>query len=175
MVNPRKEMSNIAVIGFMATGKTTISKELSENLNMEFIDVDKFIEEKTKMTISEIFEKHGEEYFREIEKKSLEGISSLENMVISCGGGVCLNPENIINIRKNSLVILLEADPETIIKRIERDESRPLLRDKKNKEDIKRIMDSRKDSYYKAADIIIDTNNKSILNIRDEIIKKIGK
>lgn len=168
-----KENLNISIIGFMATGKTTIGKELSQKLNMGFIDIDKLIEEKMEMLISEIFEVYGEDYFRQIEKETIEEAMKLENITISCGGGVCLDPENIKNIRQNSQVILLEADPETIIKRTENDETRPLLKDRKQKEDIRKIMEERKDSYYKAADIIIDTNNKSVLNIIDEIIKKI--
>ena len=142
----KKKILNISIIGFMATGKTTIGKELSERLNLEFIDIDKLIEEKMKTTISEI----------------------------SCGGGTCLDSENILNIRKNSRVILLEADPETIVERTENDETRPLLKDRKGEEAIRKIMENRRDSYYKAADIIIDTNNKSTSSIIDEIIKKIG-
>lgn len=169
-----KKWLNISIIGFMATGKTTIGKKLSKKLNTEFIDIDKLIEERMQKSISEIFEKHGEVYFREIEKETIEEVMKLKNIIISCGGGVCLDPENIVNIRKNSRVILLEADPETIIERTKNDETRPLLKDRKQKEDIEKIMEKRKDSYYKAADIIIDTNNKAVANIVDEIINKIG-
>lgn len=173
MVDKKKKL-NISIIGFMATGKTTIGKELSERLNLEFIDIDKLIEEKMKTTISEIFQTYGEDYFRQIEKETIEGLMKLKDTVISCGGGACLDSENILNIRKNSLVILLEADPETIVQRTENDETRPLLKDRKGKEAIRKIMENRRDSYYKAADIIIDTNNKSTSSIIDEIIKKIG-
>lgn len=169
-----KQALNISIIGFMATGKTSVGKKLSEKLNLEFIDIDKLIEEKTNMTIAKIFKENGEAYFRQIEKETIEEVMNLKNLVISCGGGVCLDPENIKNIRGKSKVILLEADPETIIKRTENDETRPLLKDRKEKSEIKKIMEMRKDSYYKAADIIIDTNNKSVSDIVGEIIKKIG-
>lgn len=175
MVDRKNQASNIGIIGFMATGKTTIGGELAKSLSMEFIDIDKLIEEKMETTISEIFQRYGEEYFRQIEKETIEEVMKLKNIIISYGGGACLDPENIINIRKNSQVILLEADPETIIKRTENDGTRPLLKERKQVEDIKRIMDRRKKSYYQAAHIIIDTSNKPVSNIRDEIIHRIGK
>ncbi len=169
MVN--KKYLNIAIIGFMATGKTSLGKELSKKLNINFIDTDDLIEKKMKMTITDIFEKYGEKHFREIEKISVEEVSKLEKTLISFGGGVCLDPENIETIRKTSLVILLEARPDTILERTVNDKTRPLL--EKKKKNIEKVMNKRKDSYYKAADIIIDTNNKSIIKIRDEIIGKL--
>lgn len=172
MVNNKdKRDTNIALIGFMATGKTTIAKELSKSLGIRFVDIDKLIEEKMEISIPEIFEKHGEEYFRQIEKETIEDISKSQNTIISCGGGVCLDPENIINIRKSGKVVLLEANPETILSRTESDSSRPLLKDKNDVEGIKRIMDERSDSYHKSADIIIDTSGKSIHSVKDEIIR----
>lgn len=174
MVKEKEDPFNIVLIGFMATGKTTIAKELSDSLNIEFIDIDKLIEENTDMLIPEIFEKYGETYFRQIEKETIERISQMENIIISTGGGVCLDPENISNIRKKGKVVLLEADPQTIIDRTENDENRPLLKGKNSIESIKRIMDERKDSYHKAADIVIDTGEKSVENIRDEILKALN-
>lgn len=174
MVKDKEDPFNIVLIGFMATGKTTIAKELSTSLNIEFIDVDRLIEENTEMLIPEIFERYGETYFRQIEKETIERISQMENIIISCGGGVCLDPENISNIRKKGKVVLLEADPQTIINRTENDENRPLLKGKSTIESIKKIMDERKDSYHKAADIIIDTKEKSIESIGEEILKSLN-
>lgn len=166
--------SNIVIIGFMATGKTTLGKELSKSLGMKFLDADKIIEEKVEMTIPEIFGKHGEEYFRLVEKETIKDISKSQDKIVSCGGGVCLDPENIRNIKKMGKVILLEADPETISGRIKNDISRPLLKDKDKIEEIKKIMDERRDSYHKSADIIIDTSGKSVFNIIDEILRKLN-
>lgn len=175
MVNTTdKDASNIVIIGFMATGKTTLAKELSKNLGMKYLDVDKIIEEKVEMTIPEIFEKYGEEYFRLIEKETIKDINKSQDIIVSCGGGVCLDPENIINIKKMGKVVLLEANPETILGRIRNDISRPLLKDKNNIEEIKKIMDERKDSYHKSADIIIDTSGKSVFNLIDEILRKLN-
>lgn len=170
----KEEKKNIALVGFMATGKTTIAKKLARSLGMEFIDIDRAIEEKMGMKISYIFEKHGEDYFRQIEKNIVEETSKLENMVISCGGGVCLDSENIVNLKKKGKVVLLEADVETVLQRVSLNNNRPLLKDKKDVESIKDIMDRRKDSYHRAADIIVDTSKKSISQVRDEILRELN-
>lgn len=166
--------SNIVIIGFMATGKTTLAAELSENLGMEYLDIDKIIEENTDMKIWEIFEKYGEGHFRQLEKKTIENLNKSQNIIISCGGGACLDAENVNNIKKMGKVVLLEANPATILSRIENDTSRPLLKDRAKVAEIKKIMDERRDSYDKLADIIIDTNGKSVSNIIDEILSELS-
>lgn len=174
MVASRVDKSNIGLIGFMATGKTSIGKVLSKSLGMKFIDLDKLIEERMDIPITEIFSIHGEGYFRKLEKDLIREISGLKNTVISYGGGACLDPENINNIRKNSKVVLLEARPEEILKRTSKDETRPLLNDKKSIEDIEKIMKERLSSYSKAADIIVDTSDKGVNTIRDEILTSLN-
>lgn len=164
---------NIVLIGFMATGKTTIGKELSNTLDRKLIDTDKRIEEKAGMTIGEIFEKHGEKHFRALENQVIKEVSGLEKLIISCGGGVALDPENIKNLGQKGKIVLLEADPKTIRNRIKNNKNRPLLNEKNSIENIKKIMDQRKDLYLQAADIIIDTRTKSILAIRDEILEEL--
>lgn len=176
MVNTKDNKgSNILLIGFMATGKTTMAKEISKKLAMEYIDLDKVIEEKIEMSIADIFERYGEEYFRQVEKQCIKNINQLQDTIISCGGGVCLDPDNIVNIKKAGKVILLEGSPETILSRIKMDRNRPLLKDKDDIEGIKRMMDERKYSYHQSADIIIDTSGKSVLNVRDEILRAINE
>lgn len=164
---------NIAFIGFMASGKTTIAKAISAHLDREFIDVDKSIERKMNMTIAEIFSLNGEEYFREIEKEAVKDVSRLSCKIISYGGGVCLDPENIINIKEKSKVILLKASPETVLMRTSRNNNRPLLKGKKELDEIKTMMESRLYSYLQAADIIIETEGKGIVEIRDEVLKRL--
>lgn len=155
----------------MATGKTSVGRELAKDLGVQFIDIDRSIEKEMEMSIAKIFEKHGEKHFREIEKSIIKEKSGLNNMIISCGGGVCLNPENIENIKKNGTVVLLEASPEDILKRTRYNKKRPLLEDKRDVESIEKLMDERRDSYHRSADIVIDTSQKSIEEVRDEILK----
>ncbi|MGO1468460.1 MAG: shikimate kinase [Tissierella sp.] len=172
MVNYIKEKNNIALVGFMATGKTTTGKELANSLGMKLIDIDKFIEEKMDMNIAEIFSKYGQAHFRKIEKEAIEEITKLQDTIISCGGGVCLDPQNIVNIKEKCTVVLLEANPDIILDRTKSDKNRPLL--KSTSKEIKELMEARRDSYHKSADIVIDTSGKSVSSVRDEIIKKIN-
>lgn len=171
MVNNRD--CGIALIGFMGVGKTTIGNELSKRLDMELIDTDKFIQEKMNISVQEIFKKYGEKDFRQIEKDVIRELNKKRNLIISCGGGVCLNEENIENIRKNNKVILLKASSETILKRLENDRKRPLLNGKMNKEYIEKIIEDRKENYHRAADIIIHTDGKSVEEITGEIMEKL--
>ena len=94
-------------------------------------------------------------------------------MIFYCGGGVILIEENIINLKKNSKVVLLRATPNTIIQRLQHDASRPLLKGKMNLSYIENMLQQRNAAYDKAADIAIDTDNKSFDEISNEIIKSL--
>ncbi len=166
---------NIVLIGFMGTGKSSLGKELSQSLDREYIDTDKIIEEKMNISIPEIFRIHGEDYFRRLERETIRELSQLEGVIISCGGGVPLDPKNIVNLRKKGKIILLEADLETIIKRTARDSDRPLLEGRDSREAVKELMDSRRESYLQGADMIVDTSAKNLKELRDEIIKWMEK
>lgn len=163
---------SIVLIGFMGTGKSTIGRALSERLNLELIDTDDLVEKKMTMPISQIFKEYGEVKFRDLESDMLQEVSGKKNKIISCGGGVCLREENIINIKKDNKVILLQASPRVILDRIKADVNRPILKEKMNVDNIEAIIEERKQSYYKAADIIIDTDDKTLLEIVDEILTK---
>ena len=163
---------SIVLIGFMGTGKSIIGKKLSERLNLELIDTDCLVEKKMKMTIAKIFEKYGEEKFRHIEAGIIKEVSRKKNKVIACGGGACLRIENIENLRKANKVILLQASASVILDRIKEDTNRPILKDKMTISAIEEILEERKGSYHRAADIVIDTDNKTPLEIVDEILTK---
>ncbi|OLS02353.1 shikimate kinase [Tissierella creatinophila] len=165
---------SIVLIGFMGTGKSTVAKVLSKQLNLELIDTDKSIEKKTGLTISEIFEKYGEKGFRDIETDIIKDLKDKKEKIISCGGGVCLRDENIKNLKTNHRVILLEASARVILERIKDDDTRPILKDKTDIESVEMIMKRRKASYQKCADLIIDTDEKSVEKIVDEIIEKLN-
>lgn len=164
-----------ALIGFMGTGKSSVAKMLSTKLNLELIDTDDLIESKFQMSISEFFSKYGEEKFRKIEKDLIQDISSNLNSVIACGGGVSLNNDNITNLKINNKIILLNASSESIFDRLKTDNTRPILKSNMDVNTIRIIKTNRKESYNKSADIIIDTDSKTISEITDEIIGMIVK
>lgn len=162
--------TNLFFIGFMGTGKTTISHELSELTGMKEVDMDSCIVQQEKVSISQIFEQYGEEYFRKIETKMLIELLSENNQIISCGGGIVLKEENIEIMKQNGTIVLLTAKPDTILERVKNDESRPILKGNMNLDYIQNLLEKRKDYYLNAADIIIETDKKSSSEICSELL-----
>lgn len=166
-------MVNIILIGFMGAGKTTVSGYLSKILGMERIEIDDLIAAKEGMCIANIFKKYGEEYFRNCESNTLKELQKKNNLVVSCGGGIVLRDENIINMKKLGSVVLLTATPETTYERVKDSSERPILNNNMNIEFISGLMEKRRERYLKAADIIISTDNKTIEQICEEIVKNL--
>lgn len=166
---------NIALIGFMGTGKSTVAQYIHKVLKLEVVEMDALIAEREHCTIEEIFSKKGETYFRDLETELLRELQCKENVVISCGGGVPLRTKNVELMKKNGTIIMLTASPETILQRVYKDDSRPLLKDKKDPEAIREMMEVRDKVYKEAADMIISVDQKSVEQIFEEIQEKLRK
>jgi len=151
-------IKNIVLIGMPGCGKSTIGQLLSEKTYMDFIDTDQEIERTHGLSIFEIFEKNGENVFREYEKICVKNASERNNCVISTGGGVVLEEINMQNLKKSSMIIYLKRSIETILNDVKHD-SRPLLA--KNPQKIVNIYIERKDLYEKYADVCILNENNS--------------
>ena len=164
---------NIVLIGFMGAGKSTISAFLRDALAMDVVEMDQVIAERERMSISDIFEKHGELYFRDLETKLLVELQEKTNTVVSCGGGVAMRECNVTEMKKNGKVVLLTAKPETILDRVKDSDERPLLNGHKNVEYIADLMEARRAKYEAAADIVVQTDGKSALEICEEMIRKL--
>ena len=164
---------NIVLIGFMGAGKSTISEFLKTVFAMEVIEMDQIIAERQSMSISDIFETYGEEYFRDLETNLLIEMQSKKNMVISCGGGVPMRERNVVEMKKNGRVVLLTAKPETILNRVKDNHDRPLLEGNKTVPFIADLMEKRREKYQAAADIVIETDDKSELEICEELVKQL--
>ena len=165
-------MKNIYIVGFMGTGKTVVGRALSQKTRVIFVDLDACIEEKEKMTISEIFKTKGEEYFRRIEKEALLNASKQKGAVISCGGGIVVDPENMARMKETGICVCLAASPQEILKRVGVTTHRPLLHSGDPLERIQSLMSDR-DSSYRQADILIDTTNLSVEDIVATILQKL--
>lgn len=168
MENSIKE-KNIFLIGFMGSGKSTIAKLLANDTNRELIEMDETIEKEAGCTINELFEKHGESYFRDLESALVKRIADKGGAVVSCGGGAVLREENVANMKKNGKIIYLSATPETIYERVRHSTNRPLLNGNMNVEYIRELMDKRLAIYENAADVIVDVNQKGKSEIVEEI------
>lgn len=164
-------MKQIFLIGFMGTGKTTISRSLQNILHINVIDMDQEIERTEGMSIPDIFAKKGEVYFRQCETNFLTGLKEKEKAVISCGGGVPLREENVEAMRACGTIILLTASPETIYERVKDSHDRPLLEKNKTPEYIKKLLEEREPYYKKAADLEVATDGKNTMQIAQEIKK----
>ena len=161
---------NIVLIGFMGAGKSTISDYLKTVFAMDIIEMDQIIAERAGMSISDIFETYGEQYFRDCETNLLIEMQSRTNVVISCGGGTPMRECNVVEIKKNGRVVLLTAKPETILDRVKDSHDRPLIENNKTVPFIADLMSKRREKYEAAADIIIETDGKSELEICEELI-----
>lgn len=167
--------NNIFLIGFMGAGKSTIAAELTKELGMKRVEMDQMIVEQQKMPISEIFDKFGEEHFRDIETALVRELKDKKQMVVSCGGGAVLRDENAKLMKENGAIVLLTATPETIYERVKNSTERPILNGNMNVAYISSLMDKRKDRYFAVADYVVETDGKSAKEICAEIIKKLSQ
>lgn len=163
---------NIVLIGFMGAGKTTVSDYLSTMFAMEIVEMDQVIAEREEMSIPDIFATYGEEYFRELETNLLIEMQSKKNTVISCGGGAALRERNVAEMKKNGRVVLLTASPEVIYERVKDSDDRPVLNGRKNVHGISELMEQRREKYEAAADIVVNTDNKSVLQVCEELVQR---
>jgi shikimate kinase len=141
---------------------------------MKVIDVDTEIEKSTKMTINKIFKQFGEPRFREIESETIKQVSENNNVIISTGGGAVLKQENMVAMRKKGIIVCLTAAPETILERTKSTRDRPLLLVENPLERIRELLEFRR-PFYEKADVMIDTERKTPLQIAEEIIEKTKK
>ena len=165
----------IYLIGFMGAGKSTIARQLQKRLNMPLVEMDERIVKEQGMSINEIFDRHGEPHFRDIESALVVTLGQEEASIVSCGGGVVVREENVKNMKKNGVVVFLTATPETIYERVKNRTERPILNGNMNVEYIAGLMDKRRALYEGAADITIATDDKEKEPIVDEMIARLSK
>ncbi len=163
-----KSNKNIVLIGMMGSGKSSIGKILSKKLKIKFVDIDQKIEEEETLSISDIFKKYGENYFRQIEEKvSLKYLKS-ENSIISLGGGGFINPSIRKLCKKTSFSFWLNWKSETIINRIYKSKKRPLVI-KLTKDEISNLIKERSKIYY-LADHKINCDKLDKIQILNKIL-----
>ena len=162
--------TNIALIGFMGTGKTAVGKALASKLGKQFIETDGLIEQKAGKSIPEIFEQNGEIAFRELEIEITKNIAHTKNAVIACGGGLVLNKINIDRFKEECIIVYLTASAGIILKRTSGDAGgRPLLAVPNRLQQIRELLRYRQPYYRQAADIIINTSRLSIRMVVERI------
>ncbi|MEI7812581.1 MAG: shikimate kinase [Ignavibacteria bacterium] len=161
--------------GFMAAGKSTIGPILANTLGWDFYDLDKLIEEQMGKKITQIFEEHGEKFFRRKETEVLTEISKMSNVVIALGGGTSIYNDNLGLIRRTGKVIYLKASAESLYRRLKNDKKRPIFNDTKGgdlKAKILQMLEQR-GPYYEKANLVINTDKTSLGITVDKIVKLI--
>lgn len=164
---------NIALIGIMGCGKTTIGQLLKGKLNgFTFVDTDDLIVKSENHSINEIFSDNGEDYFREIETKILKDVLKNDNQIISTGGGIIKSQENINILKEKSIMIYLKTDINELVERLKNDNQRPLLKNEDIKTKLATLLEEREPKYQQAQHII-NTTNKTPDIIVKEIIETV--
>lgn len=165
-------MKNIYLIGFMGAGKSTVARELARSAGTDVVEMDQRIEREQGMPITEIFARHGEEHFRDLETELIRTLSGETGRIVSCGGGSVLREENAALMRASGRIVLLTATPETIYERVRHSTNRPVLNGNMNVEYIRELMEKRRERYESVADIRVSTDGKGIADIAAEIMRQ---
>ncbi len=166
--------SNIALIGFMGTGKTAVGQLLAKRLGQKFIEMDSVIERKAGKSIPEVFQQDGEIAFRELEIEVTREVAKNKYSVIACGGGIVLNKINIDRLRENTIIVYLTASPRVILERVSAEKGqRPLLEVDNPTLTIRELLQFRKPFYERAADVKINTSRLSVNTVAERIIEKL--
>ena len=151
--------SNLILIGFMGSGKSTVGKILAEKLEMKFLDTDLEIEKEQGRSVQDIFSEKGEEYFRKLENEISKKLSTENNTIISTGGGIILNKENIEYLKKDGVVFFLDVAKKTLYKRLISSKGRPLLEGDELWSKINNVLGERLERYRSSADFIVKVGN----------------
>jgi len=166
---------NIFLVGLMGAGKTTIGRQIANELSLDFFDSDHEIENRTGVTITHIFDIEGEAGFRKRETAMLNELTEKKGIVLATGGGAILKPENRQFLMSRGTTIYLYANIDTLVERTSKDRNRPLLQTEDPRKKLQELFDIRDPLYRETADIIIDTGKDSVRLAIKEILEKLQK
>jgi shikimate kinase len=168
-VSDARRIENIALIGFMGTGKTSVGRFVAEQLHFTFLDTDELIVSRVGKPITEIFASQGEPTFRVLERKIVEELAGRTQTVISTGGGVPVNPANLASLKSHALVVCLWASPDKIWENVRGQAHRPLLHDPDPQAKIRELLAAR-EPFYRQADVLVNTEMRSAREVAQQII-----
>jgi len=168
MHNDRR-IANLALIGFMGAGKSSVGRLVAELLDFEYLDTDEMIQTDTGRTITDIFKTDGEPAFRTLETKIVAGLASRVKTVIATGGGLPTNPKNLASLKTHALVFCLWASPEKIWERVKNQSHRPLLQGPEPQAKIRELLAAR-EPFYKQADVLLNTDLRSLREVAQQVV-----
>lgn len=167
------QSDNIILVGFMGAGKSAVGRRLSRELGRPFFDTDRWIAERAGCSIPEIFARYGESAFRDLESEAAAEVARCRGLVVSTGGGILGRAANVALLRSSGVLVFLAARPDVILARTAPWDTRPLLRDAADpRAEVERLLRERQPAYD-AADLTVDTSERSIAEVADEICAKL--
>ncbi len=164
-----RQIENVALIGFMGVGKSSVGQIVAKRLRFEFLDTDQQIEAEAGKTVPEIFAQDGEPAFRERERQLVGQLEQRTQLVISTGGGMAANPRNLASLQRHALVVYLWASPEVLLQRAGQLKGRPLLAVADPAARIRELLTAR-DPFYRQADVLVNTEHRSMNEVAGQIV-----
>ncbi|MDE3066865.1 MAG: shikimate kinase [Verrucomicrobiota bacterium] len=164
-----RRIVNIALIGFMGAGKTSVGRLVAEQLRFDYLDTDELIQSRAGRTIAEIFQADGEPAFRALERNIVAELAGRVGTVIATGGGLPADPANLASLKTHALVVCLWASPEKIWERVRNQTHRPLLNDPEPQVKIRELLAAR-GPFYRQADVLLNTEMRSIREVAQQVV-----
>lgn len=168
-MNDARDIRNLALIGFMGTGKSVVGQSVAEHLRFEFVDTDALVEQQAGRKIAEIFRDEGEPAFRERERAAVQALAERSRTVIATGGGLVTYQDNLASLKSHALVVCLWASPEAIFERVRGHNHRPLLHDPDPLAKIRALLATR-EPFYRQADVLINTEFRSVQEVGLQVV-----
>jgi shikimate kinase len=168
MQNDRR-IANLALIGFMGAGKTSVGRFVADQLHFDYLDTDDLIVSRTGRSIAEIFKTDGEPAFRALEQQVVGELTGRTKTVMATGGGLPVNPANLASLKTHALVVCLWASPEKIWERVRNQTHRPLLHDPHPQKKIRDLLAAR-EQFYKQADVLVNTDIRSPREVAQHVV-----
>lgn len=164
-----RSFENLALVGFMGTGKSSVGRLAAEALRFSFVDTDELVEAQSGLSVEQIFEQQGEPAFRQLEKQVVESLGQRQKTVIAAGGGLVIDPANLASLKTHALVVCLWASPEMIWERVRAQTHRPLLKTGDPLAKIRELF-ARRDPLYRQADVLIQTCYRSPEKVAQQVL-----
>ena len=169
MTATARSIHNLALIGFMGSGKSTVGRLAAETMHFTFLDTDHVIEARAGKRISDIFAQDGEPAFREWERRVVEELTRRQRTVIATGGGLPTNEANLASLKTHALVVCLWASPEGIYERVKGHDHRPLLNEPDPLAKIRELLAAR-ERFYRQADVLVNTEMRSLREVAQHVV-----